>query len=404
LGERAGSALLFVVVLLGGISVLSLSLMVSVSSNNKERKTSQASINSIYVCEAALGESIADISAGGDGNLGGEKNQVAYGEASYWVTAVDQGGGVFALTATGTENSDRTRVEMLVRRQNGSFWQWGAFGDEGLTMDQNASVDSYDSSLGIYEDQDVNGSGANKYASSDGDVGSNGDITLKQNTTVYGDAAAGPTSTTTVDTNSTVTGSTTPSPDLVALPALTFPTPVSSGDWTTSGGESLPAGTHAYDTLEVNGTLTITGPAVVVVTNMTLRSNSLIEVDATGGPVELWVENDFVMNSNSEIRSQDLDPADIEVYLNSDNVLDPNTNVTVATIELNSNTKLYGTIYAPNARIEIDSNFQLYGAIVARHVHMDSYSKVHYDESLANTGGTGSNSFETLCWRVIANP
>ena len=60
-------------------------------------------------------------------------------------------------------------------------------------------------------------------------VGSNADIDLFQNSSVHGDAVCGPTSTTTVNGNATVSGSTTPAPDLVELPPIVVPTYASSG-------------------------------------------------------------------------------------------------------------------------------------------------------------------------------
>ena len=42
--------------------------------------------------------------------------------------------------------------------KSGGFFQWGAFGAEGIVLDSNARVDSYDSTLGTYDSQAVNGS------------------------------------------------------------------------------------------------------------------------------------------------------------------------------------------------------------------------------------------------------
>ena len=64
-----------------------------------------------------------------------------------------------------------------------------------------------------------------------------------------------------------------------------------------------------------------------------------------------------------------------------------------------------GTIYAPNAAIDIDSNFELFGAIVARSLHLDSDSKIHYDESLAtmssSSSSTSQSSLSVVYSRVV---
>jgi len=128
-------------------------------------------------------------------------------------------------------------------------------------------------------------------------------------------------------------------------------------------------------------------------------------VDATNGPVEIYVEDDFVMDSNTIIGSTTSDPSDLQLYLESNNIVNPNLNVILADIAFNSNSEFYGTIYAPNAHIDIDSNFQLFGSVVARSVHLDSNSRIHFDENLlrANANQAGG-AFEAICWRMIANP
>ena len=97
-------------------------------------------------------------------------------------------------------------------------------------------------------------------------------------------------------------------------------------------------------------------------------------------------------------------PADISLYLDSDNIINPGVDVDLDelnTVELDSNAELYGTIYAPNAAIDIDSNFQLFGSVVARRVHLDSNAKIHFDESLLLVHASASSGFETICWRVL---
>ena len=73
-------------------------------------------------------------------------------------------------------------------------------------------------------------------------------------------------------------------------------------------------------------------------------------------------------------------------------------------VDFESNAEFYGTLYAPYAIVEINSNFRLFGALVARSIHLDSNSRIHYDEALSGTGGTsGSGAFSTLCWLVLPN-
>ena len=92
-------------------------------------------------------------------NAGSQQAPVAYGDASYWVEAVDLGNDLYTLTATGIENGVGSRLDLVVREATDTFYVWAAFGDEGLQMSANVRTDSYNSNLGPYSDQDVNGSG-----------------------------------------------------------------------------------------------------------------------------------------------------------------------------------------------------------------------------------------------------
>ena len=117
-----------------------------------------------------------------------------------------------------------------------------------------------------------------------------------------------------------------------------------------------------FDLLRIdsNDDLTIIGPATIVATDMAMRSNAELTIDATNGPVEFFVLDDFVLDSNTLVASTTLTPADVTFNLLSDNIIDPNVNIDVDYVDFNSNAQLYGTIYAPNAAIDINSNFELF--------------------------------------------
>jgi hypothetical protein len=120
--------------------------------------------------------------------------------------------------------------------------------------------------------------------------------------------------------------------------------------------------------------------------------------------VEIYVLHDFIMNSNTTIRSTTYDPRQVTINLLSDNILDPDERIDLDYVEFESNAQLFGTIYAPNASIEIDSNFELFGSLVARRVGLHSNSRIHFDEQLAAASQAAESTYETLCWRLIALP
>lgn len=398
---RRGSTLVMVMVALVAVAGLSLSAVVITNAAAKQQRSTRDRLAAQYVAEAGLAEAVFDLMTGGTGTQGDLQAPDAYGRSSYWVDAVDLGGGMTSLQATGLDRGAGYRIELILQEQSSSLFTWGAFGDVGMSMDSNAHVDSYDSALGAYSDQDVNGSGNSRYALENGNVGSNQNVGLATNSTVHGSAKPGPGGTTTITGNASISGSTTPSAATIALPPLSIPAIPSAGSLSVSSNTTLPAGVYAFDDLliETGARLAIHGPATIVVTNMTLESNSELLVEASGGGIEVYVLDDFVMNSNTLIASDTYKPADIAINLDSDNVIDPNVTVDLDEVDFDSNAKLFGTLYAPNASIEINSNFELFGSLVAYQVHLDSNSRVHFDEALLTASSSQTKTFSTLMWK-----
>lgn len=396
--RRRGSSLVVVMVLTSSMALLSLAMITLISSSQRAELAEQEELSALYVCEAGLSAAVFDLAQDGSGALGSSNVPVEWAGAEYWVESNDLGGGITSLVATGVDDGSRARVQLVLREVESGFFEWAAFGDEWMTMDSNARVDSYDSTAGTYASQAVNGSGSDQHANSDGNIGSNANITVAGNTSVWGSASPGPSGTITVVGTATVTGSTTPLAGTVDLPPLEVPALASSGNTVPA---SIPAGEVMYGDVVLRDNVTITGPATVVFNSLELKSSKSIIVDGSAGPVEIYVLHDFIMNSNTTIRSTTYDPRQVTINLLSDNILDPDERIDLDAVEFESNAQLFGTIYAPNASIEIESNFELFGALMARRVHLDSNARVHFDESLRSVSYEQRRTFATVCWRIL---
>jgi hypothetical protein len=174
---------------------------------------------------------------------------------------------------------------------------------------------------------------------------------------------------------------------------------------TTLTGTIVP-GNRSYTnlTVENNRTLTLVGPANIVVTNLLLKSGASLRIDATGGPVTFYVLDNFVMRSNSFMGPTDLKSKNLTINLLSDNVINPEVSIELDQIDFDSNTKLYGTVYAPSAAVVVDSNFEFFGSMIARSIDLDSNARFHFDEALLDATSTGVPTFETICLRDLPNP
>jgi hypothetical protein len=53
------------------------------------------------------------------------------------------------------------------------------------------------------------------------------------------------------------------------------------------------------------------------------------------------------------------------------------------TMTMNSNTDLYGAVYAPRAHVDFNSNIDFYGSIIANTFSFNSNARFHYDIALA---------------------
>ena len=414
--SASGSTLVVVAMLVAAVAMLSLSFLTVLQAAQKENQGSRESIAALYACEAGLTEAMDDVKRGSvvvaQGQTaptwGTAAQPTNLGGQQYWVTATPLSDGRISLVGYGREDRAQMGVEMVVQQTPQGFFRWAAFGDEIVHMDANSRTDSYDSSVGDYDSQKVNGSGSNAYANTEGDVGSNANITMDSNIGVYGDANPGPSGSVSGDLGN-ILGNTTPMTTTIDLPAIVVPAATAPGGSNiVNASTTLSTGTYRYSTLQVNvgKTLTINGPATIVCDDFKLKSNSKVIVNPTNGPVEFFVVNDFVLNSNTQIYSTDYSPADVTFNLLSDNILDPGIDVSFDDdlVDFDSGSKMYGTIYAPSAEISIDSNFELFGALVARRIDLDSNCRIHYDELLATLSDGGEPVYEVLCWHLLKQP
>jgi len=341
--------LTIVAVMLLAMAGLAVAVLRSTKASSSEQRQDRQNAHARYIAQAGLSTAMFNLQRGQSGALGSSQAPVVWDKSHYYVTQQNVTADILRLTATGLDDRAAARQELVVRQLPTTIWRFGAFGKEDLHMDSNARVDSYNSDTGTYVLQDVNGSGTSKHANSNGDVGSNGDISLSQNAKVWGDATPGPSHNDTILGNAFVTGSTSSNSQAVVLPTITVPSYSSFGALTVAGTTTIPSGNRSYTNLTVNSnkTLNITGPAKIVMSNLTLKSGGQINIDAANGDVELWVIDNFILNSNAQIAPTDFKSKHLRLNLLSDNVINPELNVVLDTVsnpDADQQHPSYGTI------------------------------------------------------------
>jgi hypothetical protein len=399
-----GSALLVVVILISLVSGLGAALMGLDLQTSRSRQGDASAQRAFYAAEAAVNEALAALGSGAadptlgtPAEVGTEATPRVLGPSRHWATITRVDLRRFLISGVGRDGDSVARHELLVSHAPTGFFQYAAFGGDGVRLDSNAFVDSYDSMFGAYATQI--GAGTD-WARQEAVVGSNADIRLMSNTRVYGDCRPGPGGVVVATAPGIlVTGSTEPATTLVALDPMPAPAAVSLGaaSWTTN--ITLGPGVIRYSDVLVNGgaTLTIQGPAQLVVDNFVMKSGTRLVFDPANGPIELHSAHDFVLESNTEVVTQSDSAVDVKLFLSGDNRA-ANKSLRDA-VSLSANSAFVGAIYAPNSSISLGSNFEIFGSVMAGILDLSSNGKIHFDEALLYDGSGVARLFALLLWR-----
>lgn len=319
---------------------------------------------------------------------------------------------VFAEATVSLPTESRTitkTVEVNLRRR--SRFAMGLVAKNQIRFNGNAaSVDSWNS---LYDDAGNLRASPVAYSSTykkdNGSVGSTsvavGSVAIN-NADIWGFASVGSSTTTglSVGTNGIVGPFGSPSgyvdttrvaTDFTANFALdTNPT---TGTTLTSVGATLgtTGTTNTYRfSGQINSSLTIRGDVTLILT----ASAGVDAIKMTGGDTltieagsslviysaaNLKFGGNGVVNLNSQATS-------LQIY---------GTATTSQDIDLGGGSQFVGVVYAPNADVTIGGNPDVMGSIVANNITVQGSAKFHYDESLANWGGT--NPFGIVKWREI---
>lgn len=267
---------------------------------------------------------------------------------------------LWELRSVGTSTLSTREVRARIRRAQIPFFDGALFGEESVVINGNVVTDSYDSAAGPY--------GPDNRLLSEASVGSNQDISLTGNTTIYGDATPGPDGALTMGPNVVVAGSTDPRPQARELPPVPDP----------SGAISLPD-----ISLSGNSTYTLTS-GTYRVGRISVTGNASLIVDATGGPVILFIEDSMDVAGNGIVTLSQR-PRDFRIFSASE-----------ASLTIGGNAAFFGQVYAPAAEVHVVGNGDIYGALVGRQVTLDGNAALHYDLSLADE--TASGSFRIVSW------
>ena len=196
--------------------------------------------------------------------------------------------------------------------------------------------------------------------------------------------------------------------DPVTAPATTYALGAISNNLSLPRIGDTPSadGKYYYSTTGVsltNKTLTVTGSQNVVLVatgNVSTGGGSgLIQIN-TGSRLELYAAADVTLSGNGVANGTSSDttataqqPINFQIW---------GTNPTAQNIDIKGNGVLSAVVYAPTATVFINGNGDVLGSVVAKDVTMVGNAAFHYDESLADFGG--SSPFGISKWTELTTP
>jgi hypothetical protein len=396
---QEGSVMVLALVVLTVVMMLAAGLSQFSLRADREVGSRTDAVRAQYLAEAGLSEAIAALRSGFSGAVGTPENPATLMGGVFWVVVTPVPPSSLRLECTALAGSGRAALSIIV----GDMTEEPLFSavlnsDETLTLNSGVTIDSFDSELGGYDPQRVNvGFGGRPYALAGGHVASNSDIVLNANAVLFGDATPGPGHVVhNVATGSHISGSTTPALTPFAFPPITPPSVPSAGPFTLAPSTSLtlPPGNHGYGNfaLERNSTLTVTGPATLVMDDFTGGKDSRLVINAANGPVTIFVQGNYNHISGFEAVPAPGSPMALAFMVQGGgDVLFP------------SAARVRGAYYVPNAAVTFASNCEAWGSFAGRRIDMSSSMRFHYDESLSkhwNTEGSqAGESLRQLSWQ-----
>ena len=381
--KQRGAVVLFSLGIVVLLSTLGSAVLLRSLNETQLSRRSAARQSAFFLAEGGVDQALLNLRTPTD--LTDDVNTSALLTGTFTIDSppVDLGNNRWQVTTHGTAQQEQRTMQAVFQLTPQSVFQFALFGAQDVNVSGNATTDSYDSSVGPY-DEDT--------AGHNGDVGTNavtaGGVDVSGSIFVDGQVAVGPnvsdpTSVVTGYNPAFITGGTSPptdTQDVVSqgmtfpMPAVTVPSDLTCSDRTITGNTTvtLTPGTYCYHNLTIQGNadLVASGDVTIYITGeMTAQGNSTVGVSSDPGRML------FLMSSSAG--------ATLEQTITGSNLF-------------------YGAIYGPQATITITGNAEVYGSIIAKQVNLTGSAEIHYDEALADETQI-SNLYQTALtsWREL---
>lgn len=324
-------------------------------------------------------------------------------------TMTDQGGNRYKFQITGqAPGNASSTLEADIQATRKPVFEFGLFADGVVDLKASSHVYSYNS------EDTPNPNPADFPAASTGeaDVGSNTEIRAYMDTYIDGDTALGTNlagddpGDWTVTGVPIVTGEAGVSIDRVDPDPLGALTPGSDlydefSDVITNNDNNLVTQLASSTIIDLGNGETMTllgkpGGANYYITSLILRNGSTLVVDATNGPVNVYLsgtidteEGDLEAKNGSQINNSAL-PTDFNLYSNSSQP-----------IVLKHGSEFKGMVYAPAAPVSLMNSGDVYGLVWGNTVDIKNSGEFYFDTAFQTKFPSNKYKLELFAWRDV---
>lgn len=231
-------------------------------------------------------------------------------------------------------------------------------------------------------------------------LGSDGDVVFGSSAVgaeIHGSVVPGPDGTVSGLPEGAITGSTAPRALPAHLPEVEVPRLVSNGDLTVADGLPLVLSSPSarYGRIEVapNEDLCLRGPMVLVVDDFVMADGARLDLDTSGGEVEIFVRSSMSLHPASTVQTVAATSRDVSIRAE--------TGIAGTSLDMQAAGAFSGTIYAPDAEVTVGTNFEVFGGIVARRLVLQAGARLHFDHE-SYDGELAVPRMEA--WRILELP
>lgn len=349
---QSGNLLIVIIVLFTVVAVLGAALVALYSRSVTSQVTAGQTIRTQYLAEAGGRYGLSRIRT-----LPTGPSVFKFGNGNTFFTVDKTSNTDFTVTGVigeGNWAETKVRIQYILA----SPFDFGLFGGDSLAIDNNAHLDSYKSSGGVYDPDAHN---------ANGHIGTN-------NTADAGLQ---------IDAGAVIEGNVMSEVGKDMIPPLL---PSGAATWEdktallhfSSNNDTRTLDTGRYRTSDItitnNSTLTITGDVTIYVEGDINAFNESILNITSGASLTIYAGGNVDLANNSVVNGASPSiPADFLLCGLED----------CHSVQLSNDSDTHCAVFAPRASIYTGNNADVYGSLVGRQITVRQDAAVHYDEDLA---------------------